>query len=530
MYLINLIDNMSGLTKILAIATLIAIAFIVRFIFSFIEKKIKSLFRKSESNLIKFPVKRYCPKSFYLFDKSKKASLKKILFSNLDIKTKIACFFYNQSKFNEFCKDITFLGVNSKNKSCYITKHERSTHFQVIGRTGSGKSASVLRNMIYQDIKNNHGVIIVDAKGSGDFRKEVIGMAVEANRTDDVFTLNLGEPSQSDTYSPFYLSNGVDPQTVADRFFTAAFNNKKDSSGDYYLKQQASILRLMVSCLAGQGKQFKAEDIYNWLLDPDWGINIRNKTSAYKYYDQFHRIRTNLGRDFNNTISGLVERVQVFANNDKLNTNNPDIKFCDIFEKGQILYCQFPTGVNSQLAPDLARVIFQEIEYETSLREIGAYRNKDKFISVYADEFYEWTYEGIVGAIGKARSGNVSWLVAHQSKSDLERISKPFWQGVWDNTANKIILEQTDPDLGDFVAKSIGTETVIKETWRSSRDLGIDLDQGEQSNREAEVLKFNPNNLKNLARVGQGFLIQGRKFTELNFGLLDPPIGDKTYN
>ena len=67
----------------------------------------------------------------------------------------------------------TFVGVSPRRKlfwttqePVYLDERQRSTHSHVIGKTGSGKTQSVLWPQALQDILDGKGVVVISGKGS----------------------------------------------------------------------------------------------------------------------------------------------------------------------------------------------------------------------------------------------------------------------------------------------------------------------------------------------------------------------------
>lgn len=136
-------------------------------------------------------------------------------------------------------------------------------------------------------------------------------------------------------------------------------------------------------------------------------------------------------------------------------------------------------------------------------------------VYVYADEFYNFAYEGFIDGLNKLRDAHVSFLLAHQTFADLERVSKEFARGVWENARNKILLYQNDPLLAELVARSIGTKKDVEATNQRSVDMFMNsVATHNASTKEVDAYCFHPNRLKSL-KLGQAYLVQDANF----FGL-----------
>ena len=165
-------------------------------------------------------------------------------------------------------------------------------------------------------------------------------------------------------------------------------------------------------------------------------------------------------------------------------------------------------------------MVLQEIQQAGSRRQIYREMNQ-RAAGIFIDEFYNFAYDGFIDALNKLRDANFQFLLAHQSISDLERISKEFAMGVWDNTRTKIVLYQNNPALCEQISKSIGTCQTVKSTSRRSVGaLALSVDMGEQSIREVEEFRLHPNAIKSLQPCGQAYVIESSEFVPLNLGCL----------
>src|SRR6266540_1269556 len=68
----------------------------------------------------------------------------------------------------------------------YLTEEQRSAHRHVIGKTGSGKTQSVLWPQVLQDVLDGKGVVYVSGKGSDEEIATIKGIAAVARREDDL--------------------------------------------------------------------------------------------------------------------------------------------------------------------------------------------------------------------------------------------------------------------------------------------------------------------------------------------------------
>ena len=119
-------------------------------------------------------------------------------------------------------------------------------------------------------------------------------------------------------------------------------------------------------------------------------------------------------------------------------------------------------------------------------------------------------------ALNKLRDANISILLAHQTFTDLEKVSKEYSRGIWDNTRNKIVLYQNDPDVCERLAKALGTKKGVELTVRRSVDSFLNsTSMLEASSRLVDAYRLHPNRIKAL-RCGQAYLAQDAAFHGVN--------------
>jgi type IV secretory pathway TraG/TraD family ATPase VirD4 len=162
------------------------------------------------------------------------------------------------------------------------------------------------------------------------------------------------------------------------------------------------------------------------------------------------------------------------------------------------------------------------------LQQVGALRQLDRSLSqkpvyVFADEFYTFAYEGFTDAVNKLRDAQISILLSHQTLSDLEKVSKEYANGIWDNTRNRIMLYQNNAEVCERLASAIGTEQNVELTIRRSADpiLLNSRSTLEASSRLTNRFRCHPDQIKNL-ECGQAYLAQDAIFTGVNLEPLPP--------
>jgi hypothetical protein len=427
----------------------------------------------------------------------------------------------------------------------YIDQRLRTTHIQVMGKTGSGKTQSVIWPLVYQDILDGKGVVVISGKGSDEEIRTMKAMALLAGRAEDLRVFSLpawNRPSiPTHTYNMVHVTPwgpnnaGGDVVATAERVFSVL----PMGGNDYYDQQAQVFFKNLCRALhgmedpkrPGHGAAFTMRDIATCLkgvANPDsphgGGLELvlretataDGKEAAVELRSQISR----LDRDVHKVLSGLVGAVDQFQA-PIVNATSPSLIMEEVLETPLLVYIQLPANLYRIQAPALGQVFLQDIQQEGSLRQVYRTQRKQTPFAIYVDEFARFATLEMLPALSQLRDSKLQYLLAHQSPADLELVSEAYATGTWDNTRVKIILNQDNPELCERIGKSIGTYQEVELTVR--RDPGplfTSLQSGVASSRKVETYKLHPNRIKNLAPFGQAYLLAGDVLKPLCLGMM----------
>ena len=437
-------------------------------------------------------------------DKEKGERLAPVIF---DLQKQLNGFYQRIENQNE-----TFLGlsaqVKGKQSIVSIPDDQRSQHTQVLGMTGTGKTSGIFLPFIYQDALKNRPVIILDAKGELSSINQLNALLKNIGRSDDFLLFSLVHKKQSCTYNPLYVGE-CDPQIVIDAFFS----NFKDENS-FYRETAKTIFTNAFYVLHSLGKPFTVMDVYTYLTNETChqAINEQLQNTDRKG-ELYLRLLNTMIACLNQQYKGWQHVITGFNNyllshkEDILNDPDSDIVLTDVIRQRKIVYFQLPTNAYPIQAVSIARMVQANLRYISSLIQIGQLP-KDILVSVIIDEYASFAEESFIEVLNKARSSGMMVTIAHQSLSDLRAISEAFMKSIDENTLNKIYLKQTDPELCELIAKSMGTYIKEEKTYRMNGGrFGNQIYTGESSNRIVNEFYFPPDRIKNLHKRGQGYFI-----------------------
>jgi type IV secretory pathway TraG/TraD family ATPase VirD4 len=426
-------------------------------------------------------------------------------------------------------------------KPVYLTRQQKSMHRHVLGKTGSGKTQSVLWPSILQDMLDGKGVVVIDAKGSDENIITMKNLAVIAGRLAQlrIFALPAWNRPElfTHSYNMLYVrprsgdDRGGDPVAVAERVFGVL----PLGENEYYNTQARIMFTNLCKVLhatleRGKGKPFAVKDVATLLkCIGATGRNYENTfeatLSASSDTETVAEIRcqvARLGKDASKCFTGLIGALDNFLS-PMVNAYDPDIVFEEVLEKNLLVYIQLPANLYPIQAPAMGRVFLADVQQEGSLRQVFRHERNQTPLSVVVDEFYNFADMGVIDSLNKLRDANVEYTLAHQSIADLELVSREFAAAVWDNTGTKDILNQDNPELCEKVSKSLGTHQVIEKTVRQEEGaLLTSLTTGDASTKLVEAYRLHPNAIKNLQRCGQGYLSNDEGLRPIVYATLPP--------
>ena len=98
-------------------------------------------------------------------------------------------------------------------------------HTYLIGKTGSGKT-SLIKNLIYQDILNGHGVCVIDPHG--DLSEDIL-KSIPKNKLEDVVYFNPSDTENPLGFNPLYFKDRKEKDLVSSSLISTFKNLWADS-------------------------------------------------------------------------------------------------------------------------------------------------------------------------------------------------------------------------------------------------------------------------------------------------------------
>lgn len=389
-----------------------------------------------------------------------------------------------------------FLGIDKNSgMSVLLSEDMRLRHTQVLGATGYGKTESVLKSLINNDIQCGRGLFLIDGKGDASLRDQIFMAAQHHGRQNDICYFDYSDPIRGMTYNP--LLNGSATE-VRDRIIDAL-----DWSEEYYKKCASSALLIALQIFSYRKQKITLEKLVNFLMNPKiFPGEIPTELEAlYKDFCDNHAKRLpeikGLITDLNNLILSGSGRF--------LNDETPDIDLFQAIREKRIIIFQVSTLDYGITARSFGRLVVQDLKSVCGMinRQPGFPRN---LFSVYIDEFESFAHESFNELLSKARSAGIGITILHQSMGDLEKVGPYFQKQITENTNNKIILRVNDEETVEYFANMAGTKQTTRMTHQVEEDFFSIRKTGMGSRRDVEEFNIHPNIIRSL-KIGEAVIM-----------------------
>lgn len=348
-----------------------------------------------------------------------------------------------------------------------LTDYDRVRHTHIVGATGSGKTV-LLESLIYEDIRQGRGALIIDPKGDREFYDRLKSFCESLGRAQDLHLLSAVHLSESCRWNPCRLGSASEVQSK--------LLNSFQFSEVFYQKACESYLLEAVNEVARKDFFHLPELLTH--LKKGQGDHIQGL-----YYD------------FKNLVDGGWQEILCAV---PPKETLREISLIEITRKNEILFVDLPTEGKSVESTKVGKLLLQEVMLLSGLRKtFPSLRSKTPF-SVYVDEFDAFATDSFATFQNKARSSNFMIHIAHQTLSDLNKVGPDFMNQILGNTNIRFVFRQDIPEDAEKWAAFFGTAGTVKATYRVSQGSST----GESSQRETKEFRIHPDTIKELA-VGE---------------------------
>ncbi len=370
----------------------------------------------------------------------------------------------------------------------YLPDQVRSRHVHVLGTTGSGKTESVLLNLIDQDARRGFPIVIVDAKGEESFIRFLKDHPRSLNKL-NIF--DVDSQKESFRYNPLGSGNNTDA-------VLRLFNSMVWSDEFYKTRCRDTLMRLADS----QTRKDERVTLH-WLNEAlasasSLAAHLTTDTKPLKITEQEY-----------SQLAGLVSQVNQLCYGELGNlisgeSNEKELNLSQAILNGEIIYFKLPALIDPVTTATIGRLIIGDLALHAA--NVQSKKIKGVFTPVFLDEFGSLVCPAFLELIAKARSAGLALHFSHQSMGDLKAAGDNYVSQINDNSSTKIVLRVHDPDTADNIARMFGTVITKKATKQVVTSLGSQSETGVMAVRDTREFRCNPDELKSL-NTGHAFVL-----------------------
>jgi type IV secretory pathway TraG/TraD family ATPase VirD4 len=429
--------------------------------------------------------------------------------NELAYKHKIRLFESKEDEFKKFSFDVKeyfvkgkfFIGLNKNKKPIYLSPTDLTTHIQVVGPSGVGKTVSTLFPLAVQCLLQGYPLIFVDGKGDAKLKTQLYAFCKKMGIK--MYFFDTLQPDYSHTYNP--LVGSTDPNELTN-LLAVGLNLNAPGEAKVYTDIQKKFLSTLLHLFVETRQKFNFCDVIEFINHKEARDIVYQCITDDFYKNEMIIFLSRLSKNERELIGLATILDQLFVSDEKIfmliNTYEPDIDIRRILREGGAVLFSFSAGMKAQTNEALAKMVLADIANAVGERH-ASFEQNHKFAMIVLDEFGQYVSESFDKFISTARSANVACILSHQTNAQLETyFSKDrLARVVRENTSGKIIFRQSEE--ASFWAETFGTKQSVKRTEQV--ETGAMLTEKIStmgSLREVDEFIIHPNVLRKL-QVGQ---------------------------
>lgn len=318
-----------------------------------------------------------------------------------------------------FTKNInTVVGLNNKyiKQEIGLNLHNKQKHTLILGATGSGKS-TLLKNIFNQDIKNNHGITLIDPHG--DLARDIF---IDNKEVKDIIYFdplisNIRINLLERYYSKSDYRYNSETELIIDNLISVLsklFSNesKMGHKIEYLIRNTALLaleqdnpnLSMFYEILQNLNYRNKLINSSNNLVIKEYFVNEFNKAGDYQRVKMVSGVTSKIGRLLNSPLTSKI-----------FNCNKSNLDFRNIINNKSKLICNLSKGnIGEHNSNMLGTVIIAKLHQASySFSNLKPADRTDHYL--YIDEFANFVTPSFRQMVSESRKYKTFLYLSEQS-------------------------------------------------------------------------------------------------------------------
>ena len=301
-----------------------------------------------------------------------------------------------------------------------VPQSYRSTHFYIVGASGSGKS-KFLETLILQDSKNGYGFGVIDAHSdlTENLKDYLLFQHIENLDflKENVILIDPSDPDYTVCFNPLERTDGMDTDMVAGELMEVFKKIWSDSWGNRMAALLNNTLIALIEnnlTLAELPPFLSDFKFRNMVLE-----TVKNQSCRDYFFENFNRHSPNTQREW---AESTLNKIGALLSNTKIRqmfiSPKSTFSFREIMDKKKILLVKLDRGRLKGSADLLGSLILAKIQMTAFARTDTIQAERVPFY-LYVDEFQNFATESFIETLAESRKYQLPLILAHQNLAQL---------------------------------------------------------------------------------------------------------------